>query len=120
MSLLGMTGTIIKNLCAGPVTERYPFVPKEYPAGARGKVNIEINKCIFCGICQRKCPTAAITVTKEPKTWVIDRLRCISCSACVEVCPKKCLALDVKYSPCSVAAQKDSFLPDAGTPSQTA
>ncbi len=99
MSMLEMGKTVIKNLFAAPVTERYPFVQKQYPAGARGKVNIEIEKCIFCGICQRKCPTASIIVTKDPKTWVIDRLRCVSCNACVEVCPKKCLVLDVNYSP---------------------
>ncbi len=109
MSLLSMSKTIMSNLFKGPVTERYPFVPKIYPKGARGKVNIEIEKCIFCGICQRKCPTAAIIVTKTPKTWEIDRLRCISCNACVEVCPKKCLALDVKYSACSAVRYRDLY-----------
>lgn len=109
MSLLGYTNRTLKNLFSKPVTELYPFVSKENPAGARGKLDIEIEKCIFCGICQRKCPTAAITVTKDPKTWAIDRLRCVSCNACVEVCPKKCLALDTKYSPVCTGAQKDVF-----------
>ena len=109
MSLLSMSKTIFGNLLKGPVTERYPFVPKTYPVGARGKVNIEIEKCIFCGICQRKCPTAAIVVTKTPKVWEIDRLRCVSCNACVEVCPKKCLVLDVKYSAPSAVRYKDSY-----------
>ena len=109
MSMLSMSKMVLRNLFRSPVTERYPFVPKVHPVGARGKVNIEVEKCIFCGICQRRCPTAAITVVKEPKTWEIDRLRCISCNLCVDVCPKKCLALDVKYSPCSVGSQKDAY-----------
>ncbi|MBF0485049.1 MAG: 4Fe-4S binding protein [Candidatus Omnitrophica bacterium] len=112
MGFLGISKTVLKNFVTGPVTERYPFVPKNYPAGARGKVDIDIAKCIFCGICQRKCPTAAIVVTKEPKVWEIDRLRCISCNYCVEVCPKKCLALNTKYSPCSAERYKDSFAPE--------
>jgi ech hydrogenase subunit F len=109
MALLSMSKMIFRNLFRQPVTERYPFVPKVYPVGARGKVNIEVDKCIFCGICQRKCPTAAIVVTKDSKTWAINRMRCISCNACVEACPKKCLALDTKYSPVSQKSQTDSF-----------
>ncbi len=106
-----MGKVVLKNLFNKPVTERYPFVKKEYPSGARGKVNIDPAKCIYCGICQRKCPTAAIVTTKEPKVWTIDRMRCISCNACVEVCPKKCLVLDVMYSPCSAKQGTDSFRP---------
>ncbi|MBF0569929.1 MAG: 4Fe-4S dicluster domain-containing protein [Candidatus Omnitrophica bacterium] len=109
MAFLGMSTMALKNLFRRPVTERYPFVPKKHVIGARGKVNIEVDKCIFCGICQRKCPTAAIVVTKEPKRWEISRMRCISCNACVEVCPKKCLVLDVQYSPCAAQPQKDSY-----------
>jgi formate hydrogenlyase subunit 6/NADH:ubiquinone oxidoreductase subunit I len=112
MSLLGMTKTVLKNLFTRPATERYPYVAKEYLTGARGKVDIEIEKCIFCGICQRKCPTAAIAVTKDPKVWTIDRLRCVSCNACVEVCPKKCLALNVKYSACVTKRSHDAFSPE--------
>lgn len=109
MAILSMTKMVIQKLFSKPVTERYPFVPKVYPVGARGQVRIEVEKCIYCGICQRRCPTAALTVSKEQKTWEVDRLRCISCNLCVDVCPKKCLALDTKYSPCCTGAQKDSY-----------
>jgi formate hydrogenlyase subunit 6/NADH:ubiquinone oxidoreductase subunit I len=104
-----MSKMALRNLFRKPVTERYPFVPKVYPAGARGKLNIEIEKCIYCGICQRRCPTAALAVSKEQKTWEVDRLRCVTCNLCVEVCPKKCLALATGYSPCCVGPQKDVF-----------
>ena len=113
MCLLGMTKTVLKNLFTGPTTERYPFTPKTFLAGTRGKLDIEIEKCIYCGICQRKCPTAAITVTKEPKLWTVKRMSCISCNACVEACPKKCLVLNVKYSACAEKPYQDSFGPEA-------
>ncbi|MBF0619528.1 MAG: 4Fe-4S dicluster domain-containing protein [Candidatus Omnitrophica bacterium] len=109
MAFLPMTKLIVKNLFTRPVTERYPFVPKKYYPGTRGKVLIEVEKCIFCGICQRRCPTAAIGVSKEKKSWDIERMRCISCNLCVEVCPKKCLALDVKYSAAAGGLQKEEF-----------
>jgi ech hydrogenase subunit F len=108
---MGMTKTVLKNLWSGPVTEKYPFVAKNFVAGTRGKLNIVIDQCIYCGICQRKCPTAAITVTKEPKAWTIDPMRCISCNACVEVCPKKCLVLNVKYSACAAKPSSETFGP---------
>ncbi|MBF0483666.1 MAG: 4Fe-4S dicluster domain-containing protein [Candidatus Omnitrophica bacterium] len=109
MKLLVMAKSVLSNLFSRPVTERYPFVEKKYFVGTRGKVLIEIDKCIFCGLCQRKCPTAAIVVTKEQKGWEIDRLRCVSCNACVEICPKKCLVLDTKYAACSEKRYKDVF-----------
>jgi formate hydrogenlyase subunit 6/NADH:ubiquinone oxidoreductase subunit I len=107
-----MTKTVLKNLFTGPATEPYPFVEKKFLSGTRGKVDIEIEKCIYCGICQRKCPTAAITVTKEPKTWAVNRMGCISCNACVEVCPKKCLVLNVKYAACGEKPRQDIFGPE--------
>lgn len=109
MAFLKMSTMVLRKLFQKPVTERYPFVPKEYPAGARGQLAIEIEKCIYCGICQRRCPTGALNVSKEQKTWEVDRLRCISCNLCVEVCPKKCLALQTGYPACSSGEQKETF-----------
>ena len=65
---------------------------------APSSVSIEIDKCIFCGICQKRCPTDAIVVNTASKAWLINRLRCIACSACVDACPKKCLAMENMYS----------------------
>jgi formate hydrogenlyase subunit 6/NADH:ubiquinone oxidoreductase subunit I len=76
----------------------YPLVKRDFAPKTRGSIRIEIDKCIFCGICQRKCPTQAIVVTKETKHWDIDRFRCIICNACVEACPKKCLFTEGQYS----------------------
>ena len=94
--------TLIKSLLRKPATVKFPFGPREYCDGARGKIAIIIGQCIFCGICQRKCPTGAIVVERTRKNWTIDRLRCIACNACVEACPKKCLNMDKNYStPCA-------------------
>jgi formate hydrogenlyase subunit 6/NADH:ubiquinone oxidoreductase subunit I len=48
-------------------------------------------------MCQKKCPTRALTLIKEEKKWIRDPLRCISCGYCVECCPKKCLFLERDY-----------------------
>lgn len=110
---------IIASAVSRPPTRLYPFQIRPEIAGGRGKIEIEIEKCIFCGICQKRCPSQAISVDRKTKTWEINRLRCIQCGACVEPCPKKCLALtEVRPSPSAIKGQ-DSFVqtPKAETPS---
>jgi Formate hydrogenlyase subunit 6/NADH:ubiquinone oxidoreductase 23 kD subunit (chain I) len=93
-----------------PATRLYPFVKREPYANTRGSIEIDIQKCTFCTLCQKKCPTEAIVVKKPEKTWEIDRLRCISCGACVDTCPRKCLLMLQAYSPSVTAKGLDSFV----------
>ncbi len=109
MAIFSMAKTILKSILSKPATVKYPFGPKEFFKGSRGKVTIDINNCIYCGMCQRKCPTAALVVNKAEKTWEINRMRCISCNYCVEVCPKKCLVLDTVYTAPTVNRLKEKF-----------
>jgi len=99
MSLLGMAFTNLKNLFTGPATRLYPSIKRAPFARTRGSIQIDIDACIFCGMCQRKCPTQALVVNRQDKSWEIDVLRCIMCRYCVEVCPKKCLIQDNFYHP---------------------
>lgn len=95
--MFSLLKNIVRNLTHRPATRRYPFVKREPFAGFRGKLEIRIDECIFCGMCQRRCPANAIAVTKQPKTWTLDPYRCILCGYCVEVCPKKCLFMNPKH-----------------------
>ena len=95
---------------ARPATRLYPFVKREPYAGTRGSIEIDIQKCSMCTLCQKKCPTEAITVKRQEKIWEIDRLRCIACSACVDVCAKKCLKMVPQYSPSVTAHGIESFV----------
>ncbi len=99
MRLFTMTKTVTKNLLGGPATLMYPKVKRSFTAITRGRVENNINKCIFCGLCSRRCPTYAITVTKDIKEWQIDRLKCCTCNLCVEICPVKCLSMEKEYAP---------------------
>jgi ech hydrogenase subunit F len=111
MPVFKMTGTILRNLLKGPSTRLYPTRQKEphRAPGARGRVAIDVETCIFCMRCQRSCPTDAIVVLRPEKEWTIDRLRCCSCNACVEECPVRCLSMEERYSPFTVTRDKDSF-----------
>ena len=87
----------------------YPVIPREWKERTRGRIEIDIDTCIFCGICSRKCPTDAIAVDKAEKTWTIERMGCIQCSCCVEACPKKCLINEAGYTSPDVEKIVDTF-----------
>lgn len=95
---MSFTKTALRNLVSKPVTTEYPAVPKEYPERTRGHVEIEIEDCIFCGLCMRSCPPRAITVDRSGTTWGISRFDCVQCGYCVEKCPKKCLTIVPGYT----------------------
>lgn len=109
MKLFVMAKKVLKSLCSKPATFRYPFVPKVYYKDTRGSIFIEINKCIYCGACQRKCPAQAIAVVKADQHWKIDRLRCILCGYCLEACPVKCLFMRNIYSASVRVRQEEVF-----------
>jgi len=98
MTNMNFTKTVLKNLFSKPATKGYPFVKRDYPTGTRGSVNINIDDCIFCGICSKKCPTDVIKVDKAKTEWSIEPFGCISCAACVGACPKKCLFMNKEYT----------------------
>lgn len=68
---------------------------------------IDINKCIGCGACERRCPVGAIkeegikvSSVKGSKNNVrnIDASICIRCGLCIETCPPSVTAIS-KRSP---------------------
>lgn len=109
MSILSMSKTLFKSLFHGPYTVQYPIQKKGTFERTRGKIDIDLPSCIFCGICQRRCPTGAIQVSKPNTTWSIERLKCIQCNYCTEVCPKKCLSMNNQYTEPSFQEVKDEF-----------
>lgn len=98
MSFFTMAGTTLANLFRKPATRSYPACGREYPEGARGRVEIDVSLCVFCGLCVKSCPAAAIVVQNKAKTWCIERLRCVACGSCCEACPKACLLMGGRYS----------------------
>lgn len=109
MSLFSMTGLVLKWLSRKPYTRCYPFVIRPAIPGSRGALKIDLDKCIYCSICAKKCPTQALEVDRTAKSWSVDRLRCITCAYCVEACPKKCLELTTAHGTPTVTKDKEVF-----------
>lgn len=88
----------VKNCFSRPATRNYPKVKRTPFAGQRGHITIDLPSCIYCGMCSRKCPVKAITVTRAARDWSINRFQCIMCGECVRSCPKKCLGYGPEYA----------------------
>ena len=99
----------LKNLGHKPATLMYPYKKKAVFERTRGQIAINIDDCIFCGICVRRCPTGSIRVVKTGKLWEIERMKCIQCNSCVDNCPKKCLTMKNEYTTPDAAKKTDAF-----------
>lgn len=105
-----MIGNVARNLFSKPATRKYPMVKREPFKDVRGRLDNDIDKCIFCGICERKCPSNAIKVSKTEKSWELDPFKCIICSSCIDSCPKKCLYMHDDYKPAAYEKENLKYI----------
>lgn len=100
---------VLRNLFRKPATRLYPKEEVKLPYGFRGKIVIDISRCIFCKACEKICPTEAINVNKEGKTISLDLAKCIFCEECLERCPKNAIKQTREMLVASEEKQKLTF-----------
>ncbi len=83
---MGIIRSAIANLFRPRFTERYPKERPRVPEDLRGKLYHDRSKCIYCGLCEKYCPSDAIKVDRVSKTWTHDLGKCLFCGQCEEVC----------------------------------
>ncbi len=109
MAAFKMGKVVLRSLFKKPATLMYPVVPRQYYENTRGHIAIDVETCILCGICQRRCPANAIEVNRQKKTWMIERMKCVQCSGCVVVCPKDSLSNMNTYTQPETQKVVDTF-----------
>jgi len=92
-----MIPNVIKNLTHHPKTRLYPIEVRQLPLGARGHIEFDMTKCIFCTLCEKRCPADAIKVDRKGKTLTFEPLRCIVCEACIEGCAKNAIEMNEQW-----------------------
>ena len=108
---------VLGSMFKKPATLMYPVIARQWQERTRGSIKIEEESCILCGICARKCPTNAIAVSRDQRTWAIERMRCVQCGSCVETCPKKCLFMLPEYTAPNAEKIVDCFdVPEQAKP----
>lgn len=98
MSILPMPKLLMKSLFNKPVTRMYPVVKQPYDQSSRGHIINDMMLCNFCTLCEKRCPTGAIKVKRNEKTWIIDPLQCITCQHCIDGCAQKSLSMRNEYT----------------------
>lgn len=98
MKTFRIAKVLFKSMFKKPATLMYPVVQREWQERTRGSIDIDVDQCIACGICAKRCPADAIEVDRDPRQWTIHRMQCIQCGECVQACPKKCLDMNNKYT----------------------
>lgn len=56
----------------------------------KGYLQNDLNKCLYCGKCER-CRVKAITVNRKERKWEWKEDKCFRCGHCVHDCPAKSL-----------------------------
>lgn len=86
----------LKNL---RVTLPYPFQPAPPAEGFRGRLALDIDKCIGCGACIQACPPRLIRMTDRDSRRTIEFAlgRCTYCARCAEVCPEKAIRMTQEF-----------------------
>lgn len=118
MSFLRISNLVTRSAVSKPATRLYPFQRREPFPGSRGHIAFEINTCIFCNLCAKKCPTGAIVCNKKDKSWQIDHLKCIMCGNCVDACRKGCLTQLNTPPPPMRSHQVELFKAEAQSPEE--
>lgn len=91
---------VLRTALQKRATLLYPFEKREVPPDYRGKVEIDYNQCVGCGLCVKDCPSNALELVvlsdgkKKPKYYLA---RCTFCSQCVESCPRKAIKMTQIY-----------------------
>lgn len=104
--LLTGLGITLRELFRKKATEHYPDTRPALPKRFRGgRLELDPDKCIACGICSMNCPNGSIRLTtgknesgaRSLNEYVHDAGACMYCNLCIENCPKQCLKWDRKF-----------------------
>lgn len=94
--MAGFLKVLFRNLLEGPSTDPFPLVPETFtPDRLRGKVVINQDLCMGCGICKYVCVAGAINITKreDGHTITVWHNACCRCATCRQYCPMHAISL---------------------------
>lgn len=98
MGILKPYAIVFRHVLLKPVTIKYPYERLKFFDGFRGRIVLEIDKCIGCALCVRMCPNMAIEMVpvegKDHDYPEIDFGKTSFCGLCVDFCPTHALEMN--------------------------
>ena len=64
--MAGFLKILFRNLLQGPSTDPFPLGETFTPERLRGRVKIDPNLCMGCGVCRHVCAAGAINIRQKP------------------------------------------------------
>jgi NADH-quinone oxidoreductase subunit I len=124
ISLFVGMGITFKEFFKPTVTVEYPYETLTMTEKYRGHIELIANEegkpnCIVCGLCQRACPSACITLAgKKPEgekkkvltKYILDFTKCSLCGSCVESCNFNAIEYSKEYNLAST--RREDFIFD--------
>lgn len=108
--MAGFLKVLFRNLLEGPSTDPFPFGETHTPERVRGRVKIDPEKCVGCGICKRSCASGAIDITKKADksgyTITVWRNSCCLCASCRHYCPTGAITVDNDWHSAHLESEK--------------
>ena len=92
-----------KRFFEKPYTIHYPFTDIKAFEGYRGRILLQLSKCVGCGLCSRVCPANAIEMVPDERIKPTGKrphfklAECCYCALCAEYCPKGAIELTTDY-----------------------
>lgn len=92
--LIWLVASVLLTLRYKPVVFHNLICPfgvlqKIFGKNAKFSTKVSEEGCIGCKLCERVCPTEAISVRTEDKKAEIKTSLCLQCTNCQQVCPKE-------------------------------
>ena len=68
------------------------FFVRDLLRGSReGEIDYDVDACMACGVCVKKCPTNALKLEKDE--IIVDQDKCVHCAECEIICPVNAIKL---------------------------
>ncbi len=92
---------LARNLRLGPSTDPFPLGETFTPERFRGKVVVDAERCMGCGICRHVCAAGAINIDvradQSGYDFTVWHNSCCLCAQCRHFCPAKAITLSTDW-----------------------
>lgn len=109
--MLKFLKVLAKNLVKGPATEAFPFKEAPTPERFRGRVTVNPELCVGCGVCHHVCPADAIRIEPDEERtgydFAIWHNSCALCGSCRHYCPTGAISMTKDWH--NAHSQKDKY-----------